>query len=146
MWIKIIYFAKQSTFIKMNYTYFMLFALLLIVELLIGIYMHDAFIRPYGGDFLVVILLYSFVKSFIDTSVIKTAIGVLVFAYVIEISQYFHLIKHLGLAHSRVSLLILGNNFSFSDLVCYTLGILLVLLIERIRIGRKLCFNWVEEH
>ena len=141
MLIIIFYFVKQSTFMKFTSSYFFLLTLLLIVELLIGVYMHDAFIRPYGGDFLVVILLYCFIKSFIDAPVMKTAAGVLVFAYAAEISQYFHLVKLLGLQHSRVALLILGSNFSFTDLLCYTLGMLLVLVIEKIRIGRKLSFN-----
>jgi len=126
---------------KENAGYFLLFIALLVIELLIGTYLHDTFIRPYGGDFLVVILIYCFIKSFLNTSVIKTAIGVLTFSYAVEISQYFHLIKVLGLQHSRVASLILGSSFSFSDLLCYTLGILLVLLIEKIRIGQKLSFN-----
>ena len=141
MWIIIFYFVKQSTFMKFNLSYFIRFSLLLTVELLIGICLHDALIRPYGGDFLVVILIYCFIKSFLNTSVIKTAIGVLTFSYAVEISQYFQLIKVLGLQYSRVASLILGSSFSFSDLLCYTLGILLVLLIEKIRIGQKLSFN-----
>src|SRR5579859_6004621 len=115
MWIIIFYFAIQSTFMKTNYAYFLWFILLLIAELLIGVYMHDTFIRPYGGDFLVVILLYCFIKSFINAPVAKTAIWVLVFACAVEISQYFHLVKLLGLAHSGVAVLLLGNSFSFRD-------------------------------
>lgn len=141
MWIILFYFAKQSTFMKINTGYLFGFLVLLLTELLIGIYMHDAIVRPYGGDFLVVILLYCFIKSFIDTSVMNTAIGVLIFAYAVEISQYFHLVKLLGLARYRVALLILGNSFSSSDLLCYTQGILLVVLVEKIRIGQKLSFN-----
>jgi len=91
-----------------NSSYFIFFALLLLVELLIGIHLHDALIRPYGGDFLVVTLIYCFIKSFLDTSVMKTAIGVLIFSYAVEISQYFHLARVLGLQHYRVALLILG--------------------------------------
>jgi DNA integrity scanning protein DisA with diadenylate cyclase activity len=126
---------------KIKSGYFLLFIALLVIELLIGTYLHDAFIRPLGGDFLVVILIYCFIKSFIDAPIFKTAIGVLIFSYAVEISQYFHLVKILGLQHSRVALLILGNSFSYYDLLCYTLGILLVLFVERIRIGRKLSFN-----
>ena len=48
-----------------NKTYFLLALLLLLAEVLIALYLHDALIRPYGGDFLVVILLYCFVKSFV---------------------------------------------------------------------------------
>ena len=141
MWIIIFYFVIQSTFMKINRVYFLWFILLLIAELVIGVYIHDTCIRPYGGDFLMVILLYCFIKSFLNTPVAKTAVGVLVFAYAIEVSQYFHLVMLLGLAHSHVALLLLGNSFSFIDLLCYTLGILLVVLVEKIRIGRKLSFT-----
>ncbi|MCW5910752.1 MAG: DUF2809 domain-containing protein [Cyclobacteriaceae bacterium] len=37
-----------------------------IAEVLIALFVHDSFIRPYVGDVLVVILIYCFVKSFID--------------------------------------------------------------------------------
>lgn len=126
---------------KLNCRYFLLIILLLMAELLIAAYMHDAFIRPYGGDFLVVILLYCLIRNFSNISVRKTALGVLVFAYIVEISQYFHLVSLLGLQHSRLALLILGSSFSFKDILCYTLGILLVLIIEKIRTDRKLSFN-----
>jgi len=126
---------------KLNWRYFILVVLLLIAELLIGIYMRDAFIRPYGGDFLVVILVYCLIRNFSDISVRKTALGVLVFAYIVEISQYFHLVSLLGLQHSHLALLILGSSFSFKDILCYTLGILLVLIIEKVRTDRKLSFN-----
>lgn len=124
-----------------NSSYFVLFTLLLTVELLIGTCMHDAFFRPYGGDFLVVLLLYCLIRSFINIPVVKSAIGILIFSYTVEISQYFHLVKLLGMQHSRLALLILGNSFSFSDLLCYTLGILLVLIIEKIRTNQKFSFN-----
>ena len=81
---------------RFNKTYFALAVLLFIIEVLIALYQHDNFVRSYGGDFLVVILLYCFIKSFIVKPVIKTAIAVLIFAYSVEISQYFHLIKLLG--------------------------------------------------
>lgn len=123
-----------------NSSYFVLFTLLLTVELLIGTCMHDAFFRPYGGDFLVVLLLYCLIRSFINIPVVKSAIGTLIFSYTVEISQYFHLVKLLGMQHSRLALLILGNSFSFSDLLCYTLGILLVLIIEKIRTNQKFSF------
>ena len=36
-----------------------------LVEFLIARYVHDSFIRPYVGDVLVVILLYTFVRIFV---------------------------------------------------------------------------------
>lgn len=39
--------------------------------------------------------------------------------------------KILGLAHLRLVQLILGISFSLSGLLCYTMGILLTMIIER---------------
>jgi DNA integrity scanning protein DisA with diadenylate cyclase activity len=129
----IIYFALQSTFmIKFNTTYFVLTCWLFFVELLIGRYLHDAFVRPYGGDFLVVILIYCFVKTWIDTPVVKTTIGVLLFAYVVEISQYFHLVNLLGWQSSYAARLLMGTSFSFIDLLTYTLGVLFIIVAEKL--------------
>ena len=116
-----------------NKAYFSLAAFLLMIELLVALYLHDALIRPYGGDFLVVILLYCLVKSFFNTAVFPAACLVLILAYMIELSQYFHLVNHLDLQNSRVALMLMGNFFSFTDMIAYTLGILLVLVAEKIR-------------
>jgi hypothetical protein len=133
--IAIIYFAIQSTFttivFEFSKRYFILTILLFITEVLIGAYMHDAIIRPYGGDFLVVILIYCFVKSFFNTPVVITAIYVLIFSYAVEVSQYFHLVSVLGLDHSKIARIVMGTSFSFIDLLSYTLGMLLVVVGER---------------
>jgi len=111
--------------IAFNKSYFLLAMLLLAIELYIGIYMHDAIIRPFGSDFLVVILLYCLVKSFFNTPVLLTACWILVFAYAVEVSQYFHLVQLLGLQHSELAKLLLGTTFSFT--------VLLVIIVENLR-------------
>jgi hypothetical protein len=130
----IIYFVFQSTFnvIKFNITYFIFTCCLFFTELLIGRYLNDTFIRPYGGDFLVVILIYCFIKTWFNTNIIKTALIVLVFAYLVEISQYFHLVNLLGWQHSRTARMMLGTSFSFIDLLTYTLGVLSIIMIEKL--------------
>jgi DNA integrity scanning protein DisA with diadenylate cyclase activity len=120
-----------------NKIYLLLALLLLLTEVLIGLYMHDALIRPYGGDFLVVTLLYCIIKSFADTSIFVTACCVLLFAYAVEISQHFHLVSLLGLQNSRLAVMLMGTSFSFTDMLVYTLGILLVVIIENIRLSLK---------
>ncbi len=116
---------------QFNKRYFALTILLFITEVVIAAYAHDSLIRPYGGDFLVVILIYCFVKSFVNTPVIITALCVLLFAYTVEVSQYFKLVVHLGLKDSKLANILLGNSFSFTDILAYTLGILLVIIIEK---------------
>ena len=111
--------------------YFIYTLTLFLVEVFIGLYMHDAVIRPYGGDFLVVILLYCLVKSFTGLSVWTATIGVLVFSYLVETLQYFHIVNLLGLEKSKFACIIIGTSFAWSDLLAYTLGVLVVLIVER---------------
>jgi hypothetical protein len=113
--------------------YFFLFLLLFITEIMIAVFVHDNFVRPYIGDFLVVILIYCFVKAWIDAPVKTVAIAVLLFAYIVETLQYFNLVKHLGLQHSRLANIVIGNHFEWTDMIAYTFGILLVVLLERRR-------------
>lgn len=124
--------------LKFSVRYFILTILLFLTEVFIGMYVDDAIIRPYGGDFLVVILIYCFVKSFLDTPVIQTAIGVLLFSYVIEVSQYFHLVDLIGLGNSRIAVVMMGNYFAWTDMLAYTLGIVTVIIIEQQRIKRNI--------
>ena len=113
--------------------YFAVALLLFFIEVLIAAFVHDRFVRPYAGDFLVVIFLYCFFRSFLKTPYPNVALAVLLFAYLVEASQYFHLLRHLGWQRSGLAILILGNGFDRNDLLAYTLGILLVLAIEKIR-------------
>jgi len=70
------------------------------------------------------------VKSFFHTPVYKTALYVLLFSYVVEGLQYIGIINILGLAHVRLARIIIGTSFAWMDMLMYTLGIGLVLLVE----------------
>jgi hypothetical protein len=123
--------------IKFNAGCFILTLLLLITEIIIARYLHDSLVRPFGGDFLEVILIYCFVKSFFNLPVLLTATGVLLFAYAVEISQYFHWVSVLGLQNSRLAKILLGTTFSFTDLLVYTLGIILVVMVENVKLSLR---------
>ena len=122
---------------QFNRNYFILTMLLFVTEIAIAMYAHDDFIRPYFGDFLVVILLYCFVKSFIKFSVLVATSIVLVFSFGIEIAQYFNMVEKLGLQHSKIARVVLGNSFAWMDLLAYVLGILTVIGIETFHLKRK---------
>jgi len=122
--------------LKFNRQYFILAILLFVTEVLIAVYAHDSIIRPYGGDFLVVILIYCFVKSFVNTSVLLTAVCVLLFSYMVETLQYFHIVDRLGLQNSKLARILIGTSFAWVDLIAYTLGIAVVLFIEN-RIAKR---------
>lgn len=116
--------------LRFNFRYFSVAILLFIIEVLIALYVHDAIIRPYIGDVLVVILIYCFVKSFVNTPIVPTAIAVLLFSYLIETLQYFQYVKLLGLQDSHLANVVMGNYFAWTDMLAYTIGIVVVLIAE----------------
>lgn len=114
-----------------NFKYFLLALILFIAEVLIALLVHDNFIRPYVGDYLVVMLVYCAVKSIIKAAPVKVAIGVLLFSFTIEVLQYFRIVDRLGLSGNAIAKTVIGYGFEWWDLLTYTLGILTILIIER---------------
>lgn len=121
----------MNSAIRFKLPYFLLTMLLFIVEVLIAVFVHDKIIRPYVGDFLVVILIYCFFKSFLHTPPTKTAIAVLLFAYLIETLQYFNFVERLGLRHSAAARVVLGTSFAWIDILAYTTGVFTILFAEK---------------
>ena len=113
-----------------NYRYFLLACLLFSIEVLIALYVHDKFIRPYGGDYLVVFLIYFAVKTLVKARPLKVAIGVLLFAYAVETLQYFNFVDRIGLSHNKLARTVIGYGFEWWDIVAYTLGIITILIVE----------------
>ena len=118
---------------RFHKTYFFLTVLLFITEVLIAVFLHDGFVRPYVGDFLVVILLYCFARGFFRIPVYAACLAVLLFSFCIELAQYFHLVHLLRLEENKTVRTILGQSFEWADLLAYTLGILCVWLTETYR-------------
>lgn len=113
-----------------NLKYFTLAIVFFAVEVVIALYVHDHFVRPYLGDFLVVILMYCFLKSFFELRVLQAAIFVLLFSFGIETLQYLNVIEKLGLERSAIAKTILGHSFSWIDILAYTAGIVTVIGAE----------------
>lgn len=113
-----------------NKKYFLVFLLVFVTEVLIALYVHDNFVRPYLGDVLVVILIYCFVKSFVKVNVWTAAVGVLLFAFAVEFAQYLNLVEVLGWQESKLARTVIGTSFSWLDLLTYVIGIGVVLLAE----------------
>lgn len=110
--------------------YFVLTLILFLIEGLIAMYVHDNFIRPYFGDFLVVMLIYCFLKSFIDGNVLLTVIAVLLFSYLIEVLQYLNFVDWIGLGDSELARTLIGTSFAWMDILAYTTGALAILWFE----------------
>ncbi len=121
----------KSTLLNFKKGYFLIAIILFLIELYIALYIKEPIIRHFFGDVLVVILIYTFIKSFFNFSVKSTAIGVLIFSYAIEIFQYFKGIELLGLQDNYLARLIIGTTFTWSDLIAYVLGYVLILFFEK---------------
>jgi len=116
--------------LKFNRNYFKYFIALLIIETSIAIFISEGFIRSTFGDFLVVILVYCFVKSFLNKKSLPVAIGVLLFTFLIEFLQLFDILNLLRIENNKIVKTILGSSFHISDLIAYTLGTISILMVE----------------
>lgn len=116
---------------------FILFMIFLVIEVLIALYVHDDFVRPYLGDVLVVVVLYFFVRIWIPEKYRWLAGAIFVFAAAVEVLQYFRLVEILGVENNVFLRTILGSTFDFKDIVCYGAGCLLLGFCEWIGYKRK---------
>ena len=100
-------------------------ALLLITEILIGMFAHG-WVRIYLGDVLVVILIYTIVRTVIPHKRIPWFIlpsAILIFAFAVEFLQLWGFCDRLGITN-RLLRIIIGTGFSRKDLACYLAGII----------------------
>ena len=123
--------------LRFNRIYFILTLLLFFTEVLIALYVHDKIIRPYIGDVLVVILIYCFVKSFLQANTYWLAGGVFLFACLIELLQYLQVVQKLGLMGNKVARIVIGTSFSWEDVFAYALGAIIIFAIERFFTAKK---------
>ena len=115
---------------RFNPAYFVSAMLFVVTDFLLINRMHDAIIRPYGGDLIWGVFLYCLVRSFVSGPAKQMAIGVLLFCYAEEVLQYFHLADRLGFIRPSLMRTLIGTSFSWVDMLCYTLGIGVVLILE----------------
>lgn len=95
---------------------------LLGVEIFIALCVRDAFIRPYGGDILVTVLLCCFGRIFFPEKPRLLPLWVFLFAAGVEAGQYFDYVSLLGLGDSPFFRTLLGSSFSWADILCYGAG------------------------
>ncbi|ARS41353.1 hypothetical protein CA265_17520 [Sphingobacteriaceae bacterium GW460-11-11-14-LB5] len=110
--------------------FLLIFMAIFITEILIGKYLDDAIIRPFGGDVLVVVLIYAFFRVFLKTNNKLLALGVLIFSFAIEFLQKANYVTWLGLEHNKLMRIVLGTSFSYYDLLAYFVGYLICLLFK----------------
>ena len=117
---------------KLRLTYIILFFILFITEVLIALFVHDAFVRPYIGDVLVVMLVCAFLRIFIPKKIRFLPVFATLFAVFIETLQYFDFVNLIGLADNIIVSTVIGKTFDIKDIICYTVGGLVFFIAEQL--------------
>lgn len=103
------------------------FAAVLVIEVLIALFVHDRFVRPYLGDVLAVVCVYFFARIFLHNKPRYLSIYVTIFAFLVELVQLTPLSEYLP---SPLSVIV-GGTFDLADLLCYFVGGAMCLLLDR---------------
>ena len=114
---------------KIKCRYLGIFIMLFIVEIYIGVFVHDNIIRPFVGDALIVGVLYFFIRSFINKPRCL-AVYVFLFACLIEVGQYFNLVSLLHMENYKLARIIIGSTFDFNDIFSYFIGTIFIFIYE----------------
>ena len=114
----------------------LLYLILTIIVMILGLLSRKIenlpeIISSYSGDILwalMVFLIIAFI--FNKKSTIFTISWAIIFSYSIEISQLYHAPWIDAIRNTTLGGLILGFGFLWSDLVCYTIGIIIGIIID----------------
>lgn len=116
---------------RFSLKYALLSMLMLFVLVVIAAYVRDSFVRPTLGDVLVVIWLYYFFASVINLPARILAIATVSVAFMVELGQYFKIVQWLGLEPSSPLHIALGATFDWRDLVAYSVGGVLCVIMDK---------------
>ncbi|UEC22274.1 DUF2809 domain-containing protein [Clostridium septicum] len=84
--------------------------------------------RPYIGDILIIILMYTFIRSFIKKKIKYLPIYLFLFATFVEIMQLFNIVERFGLQNNKVFSIIIGSTFDIKDILCYLVGSIILII------------------
>jgi DNA integrity scanning protein DisA with diadenylate cyclase activity len=121
--------------LKFSLKYFLLTIAIFLIEVLIATKLKDIFfVRAYLGDVIVVILIYTFIKCFFTiNNNQKLIFGILIFSCLVEFAQYFNIAEKLGFRRGSLMYIVIGNSFSWIDILCYAAGCLLLYIFVKLQ-------------
>lgn len=105
---------------------------LFFIEVLIALFVRDAFVRPYVGDMLAVALVYCGLRAATPLALWPALAISLAIACAVEFGQYFHVLDRLGLSTNILARTVLGYGFEGADFLAYAAGGAGVLILERV--------------
>ena len=103
---------------KKRLPYLLGFTAVLVIELCIGIFVRDDFVRPYVGDVLVTVLLCCLGRMVFPDRFPWLPAAVFLFAVAVECVQLFSI----PALEDTVWGVLLGSTFDGADILCYGIG------------------------
>lgn len=126
---------KESNFGRNRVACLLLTLLIMCLGLISRKYINylPSFLGKYAGDTLWATMVYLGVAFIFNKfSIRKITILSLIFSYGIEISQLYQGDWINEIRSTLIGALILGHGFLFSDLICYTVGIFIGIIIDKL--------------
>lgn len=116
---------------KKRIIYMIIFVLILIVECLIAIFLKKGFIRENVGDILVVPCIYIMLRIVFPKRIKNLDLYVLIFAIIVEILQLLNITSIIS-NNNRILSIALGGTFDIKDIICYLLGFISIIIIQKV--------------
>lgn len=116
---------------RFNKKSFFIAVFIFLIEVIIALFIKDRIIRPFIGDVLVVMLIYYFLKAFLKVRLIYIAVFALLFSFLVEFLQYFDFVNLIGLGGNQFARVVIGTSFSWIDILCYIVGVLLIFPLDK---------------
>jgi len=110
------------------------FIFLLIIEIGIALFVNDTIIRPYIGDVLVIILMYTLIRGIVYKSIKYLPAYLFFFALIVELAQYYRVLNMLHLQDNEIISTIIGASFDVKDILCYLIAAVILVIWEKIGI------------
>ena len=110
---------KES--IKKRLIFLVVFVFLFFTEVLIALYVHDDFVRPYVGDMIVTVVVWAFARIIFPDKFRLMSLYVMIFATLVEVGQYFNYVDLLGITNP-ILVTMMGTSFAWADIACYAVG------------------------
>ncbi|PJG59933.1 DUF2809 domain-containing protein [Aeromonas cavernicola] len=113
----------------MRYRFGLTFIISSLLIVLIGCCAQGWFWRGFLSDVMIVLLLFSLLQMIVMKEAWLMALAVLLFSFVIELAQYYHLVDLLNIENKLLRIAI-GNHFDGWDLIAYLVGFMLCIKIS----------------
>lgn len=115
------------------------YALAVVFTIALGLLSRSAYaellpdvVETYAGDTLWAVMVYLGFRFLIShKTVLHSAIAAMIFSFTIEFSQFYQADWINQIRGTTLGALVLGFGFKVSDLVCYSLGVSVALIVDR---------------